>query len=77
MDSNQFDATLLTGILELNEMVVGGNPVPQPGVVHKRGKGTSKQSVLIAAQRHGSVRAVHINDEKACTVRPIVGQLYR
>ncbi len=43
MDSDQFDATLLTGIVELDEMYVGGDPVPQPGVTHKRGKGTSKQ----------------------------------
>jgi hypothetical protein len=43
MDSNQFDKTLLTGIVELDEMYVGGDPVSQPGVVHKRGKGTSKQ----------------------------------
>jgi transposase-like protein len=43
MDSNQFDKTLLTGIVELDEMYVGGDTVSQPGVVHKRGKGTSKQ----------------------------------
>ena len=43
MDSDQFDARLLTGIVELDEMYVGGDPIPQPGVTHKRGKGTSKQ----------------------------------
>jgi transposase-like protein len=43
MDANQFDATLLTGIVELDEMYVGGEPVARPGVTHKRGKGTSKQ----------------------------------
>ncbi len=43
MDAGQFDATLLTGIVELDEMYVGGAPVPQAGITHKRGKGTSKQ----------------------------------
>lgn len=43
MNSDHFGATLLSGIVELDEMYVGGDPVAQPGVVHKRGKGTSKQ----------------------------------
>jgi len=43
MNSDNFGATLLSGIVELDEMYVGGDPVAQPGVVHKRGKGTSKQ----------------------------------
>lgn len=43
MNSDQFGSTLLTGIVELDEMYVGGDPVPKPGVTHKRGKGTSKQ----------------------------------
>ena len=43
MDCDQFGATLLSGIVELDEMYVGGDPVAQHGVLHKRGKGTSKQ----------------------------------
>ena len=43
MDPNQSDAGLLTGVVELDEMYVGGSPRPQAGVKHKRGKGTSKQ----------------------------------
>jgi len=43
MDPNQSDAGLLTGVVELDEMYIGGNPRPQAGVKHKRGKGTSKQ----------------------------------
>ena len=33
----------LTGIVELDEKYLGGKPRYQPGVVHKRGRGTSKQ----------------------------------
>ena len=43
MDPNQSEAGLLTGVVELDEMYVGGSPRPQAGVKHKRGKGTSKQ----------------------------------
>jgi hypothetical protein len=43
MDSDPFNAALLSGIVELDEMYVGGDPVAQPGLAHKRGKATSKQ----------------------------------
>jgi len=33
----------LTGVVELDEKYFGGKPRYQPGVVHKRGKGTDKQ----------------------------------
>jgi len=33
----------LTGTVELDEKYFGGKPRYQPGVVHKRGRGTSKQ----------------------------------
>jgi len=33
----------LTGIVELDEKYFGGKPRYQPGVTHKRGRGTSKQ----------------------------------
>jgi transposase-like protein len=33
----------LTGMVELDEKYFGGKPRYQPGVVHKRGRGTSKQ----------------------------------
>ena len=35
--------TALSGIVELDEKYFGGKPRYQPGVVHKRGRGTSKQ----------------------------------
>jgi hypothetical protein len=43
MDPNRSDAQMLQGIVELDEKYVGGTPQRKPGVVHKRGKGTSKQ----------------------------------
>ena len=43
MDPNQSDAGLLTGVVELDEMYVGGSPRPESGRKHKRGKGTSKK----------------------------------
>lgn len=43
MDPASSDAKLLHGVVELDEKYVGGAPRPQEGVVHKRGKGTSKQ----------------------------------
>jgi transposase-like protein len=43
MDPNRSDAGMLQGIVELDEKYVGGTPQSKPGVVHKRGKGTSKQ----------------------------------
>lgn len=43
MDPNQSDSDLLTGVVELDEMYVGGSPQRIAGVKHKRGKGTSKQ----------------------------------
>ena len=43
MDPSQSDTGLLTGVVELDEMYVGGTPRLQDGQKHKRGKGTSKQ----------------------------------
>ena len=42
MDSSHSDAPLLKGVVELDETYVGGKPPIEPGVQHKRGKGTSK-----------------------------------
>lgn len=43
MDPGAEFAPALSGIVELDEKYVGGNPRYEPGVVHKRGKGTAKQ----------------------------------
>jgi len=72
MSASHSDAPLLRGIVELDETYVGGKPPVIPGVHHKRGKGTSKQWVLIAAERQGPVRAVPISSEKVPTLQPII-----
>jgi len=74
MNSSRSDISILKGIIELDEKYVGGKPAKVQGVQHKRGKGTSKQIVLVAAQRHGPVRAVPIASEKASTMQPIIDQ---
>ena len=43
MTASQIDASLLSGIVELDETYIGGTPKAQPGIRHKWGKGTSKQ----------------------------------
>ena len=43
----------LAGIVELDEKYVGGKPRYEKGIKHKRGKGTEKQGVLVAVERHG------------------------
>jgi len=36
-------ARRLDGIVEVDEKYLGGKPRYQPGVIHKRGRGTTKQ----------------------------------
>lgn len=46
----------LDGIVEIDEKYFGGKPRYKPGVIHKGGRGTSKQCILIGVERQGSVR---------------------
>ena len=41
------DSPILSGIVELDEKYIGGKPRYQQGVMHKRGKATVKQAVLL------------------------------
>ena len=43
MDPGSGFNPVLSGIVELDEKYIGGKPRYQPGVTHKRGKGTEKQ----------------------------------
>ncbi len=43
MQSSADTAPLLSGIVELDEKYLGGKPRCEPGVHHKRGRGTAKQ----------------------------------
>ena len=42
MQSSADTAPLLSGIVELDEKYLGGKPRYEPGVHHKRGRGTAK-----------------------------------
>lgn len=66
------DATLLTGIVELDEKYLGGKPRYQQGVIHPRGKATKKQAVFVAVQRHGPVHSSLIDSDKIIDLKPAV-----
>lgn len=74
MESGKEDSKLLTGVVEIDEMYVGGAPPKGPGIRNKRGKGTAKQCVFIAVERHGPMVAVPVKNEKAETIQPVVDQ---
>ena len=65
-------STLLDGIVELDEKYLGGKPRYQEGITHKRGKGTDKQAILIAAERGGPVRSELISSDKRDELEPII-----
>ena len=65
-------STLLGGIVELDEKYLGGKPRYQEGITHKRGKGTDKQAILIAAERGGQVRTELISSDKRVELEPII-----
>jgi len=47
----------LNGIVELDEKYLGGKPRFEHGVIHPRGKGTSKSCIHVAVSRHGEAKA--------------------
>lgn len=47
----------LDGIVELDEKYLGGKPRFEQGVVHPRGKGTSKSCIHVAVKRQGEAKA--------------------
>jgi hypothetical protein len=65
MDPDSERRPPLTCIVELDEKYFGGKPRYEQGVKHKRGKGTEKQGVLIAAQGQSQVRSALIASDEA------------
>src|SRR3546814_7113275 len=53
----------------------GGAPRFKKGVKHKRGKGTKKQLIGIAAQRLGPVRAVLLENDSEANLREFVSRV--
>lgn len=62
----------LSGTIEMDEKFFGGKPRYQFGVRNKVGKGTKKQSVLIALERKGPVHPVHVDRFNSSTISSIV-----
>ena len=75
MDPDADNAPLLKGIVELDEKYFGGKPRYEKGVQHRRGKGTTKQCILVAVERHGSVRAEPVEGDKVIDLMPPVFKL--
>ncbi len=66
---------LLTGTVELDDKLCGGAPRFKKGVKHKRGKGTKKQLIGIAAQRLDPVRAVLLENDSEANLRDFAGRV--
>ena len=72
MDDREGIAGRLTGVVEVDEAYVGGKPKFRRGVKNKRGRGTGKPIVLVAAARNGQARAVLIPNAQGRTMKPIM-----
>src|SRR3546814_13779890 len=66
---------LLSGTVELDDKFFGGAPRFKKGVKHKRGKGTKKQLIGIAAQRLGPVRAVLLENDSEANLPEFVSRV--
>jgi len=60
----------LDGIVELDEKYLGGKPRFEQGVVHARGKGTSKSCIHVAVKRHGEARAEVVPSDSYSDLAP-------
>jgi len=65
-------ANALSGVVEIDDKYVGGAPRFKKGVKHKRGRGTSKPQVVIAANREGFVRTSPIPSDSIEHVGPFM-----
>lgn len=72
MDMSHEKAPALKGIVEVDEKYLGGKPRKEKGVVHKRGKGTSKQGILVMVERQGPVRAELIDSDSHEDIAPAI-----
>jgi transposase-like protein len=62
----------LIGIVEVDEVYVGGKPRPGDGKDHKRGRGTSKTPVFVAVERGGNIRRKVIPNVTAKTLQDAI-----
>ena len=62
----------LEDIVEVDEAYVGGAPKSLSGAYNKRGKGTAKPMIFVAASRDGQARARVVSDYKRTTLEPVL-----
>ncbi len=72
MDDREAVSARLNGVVEVDEAYVGGAPKFKKGVQNKRGRGTGKPMVLVAADRNGQAKAALIPNARAATLTPIM-----
>lgn len=72
MDDREGMAGCLSGVVEVDEAFVGGKPKFRHGVKNKRGRGTNRPIVLVAAARNGQARALLIPNAQGRTMKPIM-----
>jgi hypothetical protein len=74
MAPDQETAPKLEGIVECDEVYIGGKP--RPGTrPHKRGRGTSKTPVLVAVERNGKIRRRVVTDVSGKTLKSALREL--
>lgn len=68
-------APKLVGIVEVDEVYIGGKPRPGDGKVHKRGRGTSKTPVFVAVERGGNIRRRVVANVSGRTLKAAIRDL--
>jgi len=72
MDMSHEALPAVGGVVEIDEKYLGGKPRKEKDVTHKRGKGTSKQPILVMVERHGIARAKVIENDSFSIIEPLV-----
>ena len=72
MDDRAAVSARLNGVVEVDEAYVGGARKFKKGVKNKRGRGTGKPMVLVAADRTGQAKATLIPNVQGATLGPIM-----
>ena len=72
MDMSHETFPAVGGVVEIDEKYLGGKPRKEKGVTHKRGKGTSKQPILVMVERDGIARATVIDSDSFSNIAPVV-----
>ena len=72
MEDREGFSARLDGVVEVDEAFVGGAPKFKRGVKRKRGRGTPKPIVLVAASRDGQARAAIVPNGRGATLGPVM-----